>query len=308
MSYVIQTNRLTKAYKGSSVVTDVNMRVKKGEIYGFLGPNGAGKTTVMKMITSLVTPTSGEIELLGEKVTASSVERLKRMGSIIDYPIFYERLSAQENLELHCSYMGYYKKGAIAEALQLVHLVNVEKKPVKAFSLGMKQRLAIARAIITRPEVLVLDEPVNGLDPVGIRELRDLFLTLSREYGTTLLISSHILGEIEQIADTIGVIRDGQLLEETSMDRIHSNHVEHIELSVHERTRAAFVLANDLHIKNFRIKEPEELIHIYDSTVPQHDIIQALVTHQIEIASITKKSQSLEDYFLHLMEGGRSHA
>lgn len=308
MSYVIQTNRLTKAYKGSSVVTDVNMRVKKGEIYGFLGPNGAGKTTVMKMITSLVMPTSGEIELLGEKVTASSVERLKRMGSIIDYPIFYERLSAQENLELHCSYMGYYKKGAIAEALQLVHLVNVEKKPVKAFSLGMKQRLAIARAIITRPEVLVLDEPVNGLDPVGIRELRDLFLTLSREYGTTLLISSHILGEIEQIADTIGVIRDGQLLEETSMDRIHSNHVEHIELSVHERTRTAFVLENELHIKNFRIKEAEELIHIYDSTVPQHDIIQALVTHQIEIASITKKSQSLEDYFLHLMEGGRTHA
>lgn len=308
MSYVIQTNRLTKAYKGSAVVTDVNMRVKKGEIYGFLGPNGAGKTTVMKMITSLVTPTSGEIELLGEKVNASSVERLKRMGSIIDYPIFYERLSAQENLELHCQYMGYYRQGAITEALQLVHLVNVEKKPVKAFSLGMKQRLAIARAIITRPEVLVLDEPVNGLDPVGIRELRDLFLTLSREYGTTLLISSHILGEIEQIADTIGVIRDGQLLEETSMDRIHSNHVEHIELSVHERTRTAFVLENELHIKNFRIKEAEELIHIYDSTVPQHDIIQALVTHQIEIASITKKSQSLEDYFLHLMEGGRTHA
>ncbi|MDL4839842.1 ABC transporter ATP-binding protein [Aquibacillus rhizosphaerae] len=308
MTYIIRTHKLTKAYKGVEVVSDVNMNVKKGEIYGFLGPNGAGKTTVMKMLTNLVTPTGGEIEVLGKKLIPSSFEVLKRMGSIIEYPIFYEKLSARKNLELHCEYMGYYNKSAISEALNLVNLVNIENQPVKEFSLGMKQRLAIARAIITKPDLLILDEPVNGLDPLGIRELRDLFITLSSQYGMTILISSHILGEIEQIADTIGVIRKGKLLEEASMDIIRNKHVEHLELSVKEQTKAAFVLENELNIDNFRIKEQDGLIHIYDNNISQNDIIQAMVTQQIEIGSITKKSKSLEDYFLQLIEGGNQHA
>ncbi|WP_416151688.1 ABC transporter ATP-binding protein [Salipaludibacillus sp. HK11] len=308
MTYIVRTHNLTKTYKGAEVVSEVNMNVKKGEIYGFLGPNGAGKTTVMKMITNLVTPTGGEIEVLGEILSPSSFEVLKRMGSIIEYPIFYEKLSARKNLNLHCEYMGFYNKGAISEALKLVNLVNIEKKPVKEFSLGMKQRLAIARAIITKPDLLILDEPVNGLDPLGIRELRDLFLNLSREYGMTLLISSHILGEIEQIADTIGVIREGKLLEEASMDIIRRKHVEHMELSVKEQAKAAFVLENELNIDNFRIKERDGLIQIYDSNVSQNDIIHAMVTHQIEIGSINKKSKSLEDYFLQLIEGGNKDA
>ena len=308
MTYIVQTHNLTKAYKGTEVVSEVNMKVRKGEIYGFLGPNGAGKTTVMKMITNLVTPTGGEIEVLGEKLTPSSFELLKRMGSIIEYPIFYENLSARKNLELHCEYMGYYNKGAIAEALRLVNLVNIENKSVKEFSLGMKQRLAIARAIITKPDLLILDEPVNGLDPVGMREIRDLFLTLSRQYGMTLLISSHILGEMEQIADTVGVIGEGKLLEEVSMDTIRSKHVEHVELIVKEQAKAVFVLESELAIDNFRIKERDGLIHIYDHTISQNDIIHAMVTHQIEIESITKKSKSLEDYFIQLIKGGNKDA
>ncbi|WP_112182526.1 ABC transporter ATP-binding protein [Paraliobacillus zengyii] len=308
MTYIMRTHNLTKAYKGKEVVSEVNMQVKKGEIYGFLGPNGSGKTTLMKMITNLVTPTGGDIEVLDEKLTPSSFEVLKRIGSIIEYPVFYEKLSARKNLELHCEYMGYYNKGAISEALNLVNLVNIENKTVKEFSLGMKQRLAIARAVITKPDLLILDEPLNGLDPLGIRELRDLFLNLSRQYGMTLLISSHILGEIEQIADTIGVIREGKLLEESSMDLIRSKHVEHVELIVKEQAKAAFVLESELNIANFRIKEHDGLIHIYDSNISQNDIIHAMVINQIEVGSITKKSKSLEDYFLQLIEGGNKNA
>lgn len=209
MTYIIQTNQLTKSYKESHVVSNVNMKVKKGEIYGFLGPNGAGKTTVMKMLTGLVKPTGGSIEIFGEKLTETSYDLFARMGSIIEYPVFYDKLTAKENLHLHGEYMGYYDKQAIDEALKLVGLTSISQKSVKEFSLGMKQRLGIARAIMTKPQLLILDEPINGLDPVGIKELRSLFQMLCHEYEMTLLISSHILGEIELIADTIGVIKEG---------------------------------------------------------------------------------------------------
>lgn len=308
MTYILKTHQLTKAYQGKEVVSDVNMNVRRGEIYGFLGPNGAGKTTVMKMITNLVKPTGGDIEVLGEKVHPTSYELLKRVGSIIEYPIFYEKLTAKKNLELHCEYMGYYNKKAITEALDLVNLVNVDDKPVKEFSLGMKQRLGLARAIITKPDLLILDEPVNGLDPVGMNELRDLFLKLSRENGITLLISSHILGEIEQIADTIGVIREGKLVEETSMKDIRGKQEEHLELLVTDYSKAAFVLENELKVVNFRVIDDKGLIKIYDRNTSQDDIIQAMVRNEIEIGAIHKKNQSLEDYFLQLIGGGNHHA
>lgn len=307
MAYILRTHGLTKAYRGEEVVSEVSMNVRRGEIYGFLGPNGAGKTTIMKMITNLVKPSGGEIEILGEKVHASSYELLKRMGSIIEYPIFYEKLTARRNLELHCGYMGYYDERAIPEALALVNLINVEDKPVKEFSLGMKQRLGIARAVMTKPEILILDEPVNGLDPVGMHELRDLFMKLSRQYGITLLISSHNLAEIEHIADTIGVIRKGKLIKEASMDEIRSAHANHLELFVEDYPKAAFVLENELKVLNFRVKEDKGVIHIYDDQVSQNDIIQAMVRSQVEIGAINHKKQPLEDYFLQLI-GGETNA
>ncbi|MFZ7946179.1 ABC transporter ATP-binding protein [Neobacillus sp. 19] len=303
MSYIIQTNQLTKAYKGKEVVSNVNMKVKKGEIYGFLGPNGAGKTTIMKMLTNLVKPTSGEIEIFGEKLTNTSYEVLKRMGSIIEYPVFYDRLTARENLELHCEYMGYYDKKAIDAALELVKLKNIEDKSVKDFSLGMKQRLGIARAIITKPELLILDEPINGLDPVGIKELRDLFHMLCREYGITMLISSHILGEIEQIADTIGVIRDGKLIKEVSMNEIHEQNTEYIELVVNDVKKAFYVLGEILHLTNFKVVD-EGRFRIYDTGLSQPEISKSLILNGVLIEEITKKNHSLEDYFLTLINGG----
>ncbi|WP_214480543.1 ABC transporter ATP-binding protein [Bacillus sp. SM2101] len=302
MTFILKTNQLTKVIEGKEIISNVNMKVKKGEIYGFLGPNGAGKTTIMKMITNLFKPTSGEIEIFGEKLTNTSYEILKRLGSIIEYPIFYEKLTAKENLELHCEYMGYHDKSAINHALQLVNLKNVDDKLVKHFSLGMKQRLGIARAIITKPELLILDEPINGLDPVGIKELRDLFKMLSKEYGITLLISSHILGEIEQIADTIGIIKDGILIEELSMDNVRQLNTEFIEMIVTDCKRAVFVLEHTLSISNFKIMD-EKCIRIYDSNISQSEISKALILKDVDIESITKKNNTLEEYFLKMING-----
>ncbi|GIO87690.1 bacitracin ABC transporter ATP-binding protein [Paenibacillus faecis] len=307
MSSILRTIGLTKVFQGKEVVSEVNMNVKKGEIYGFLGPNGAGKTTVMKMLTNLVKPTGGEIEIFGEKLTTKSYQMLGRMGAIIEYPIFYDKLKARENLEMHCEYMGYYNKKAVDEALELVNLRNIEQKPVKDFSLGMKQRLGIARAIITKPELLILDEPINGLDPLGIKEIRDLFKLLSKEYGMTLLVSSHILGEMEQMADTIGVINHGRLIEEVAMDRVRERNTDYIELKVGDSKKAAFVLTNQLSVSNFKLMD-EVTVRVYDPQVQQNELTKTLVLHDVVIESIHKKNSSLEDYFLGLLNGGNRSA
>ncbi|MDP7977355.1 ABC transporter ATP-binding protein [Bacillus sp. WLY-B-L8] len=307
MTYVLKTNQLTKVFQGKEVISNVNMHVKQGEIYGFLGPNGAGKTTIMKMITNLIKPTSGEIEIFGEKLTNTSYEVLKRMGTIIEYPIFYEKLTAKENLNLHCEYMGYYDKKAIDRALDLVNLHNVDDKQVKDFSLGMKQRLGIARAITTKPELLILDEPINGLDPIGIKELRELFKLLCKEYGITLLVSSHILGEMEQMADTIGVIQNGKLIKEVSMKSINGQQTEYIEVTVQDVKRAAYMLENKLRLTNYKIMS-ENMIRIYDMTATQQAISKTLIMNDIAIESINKKHSSLEEYFLNLMNGEGIHA
>lgn len=307
MTYIVKTNQLTKVYDGKEVVSAVNMNVKKGEIYGFLGPNGAGKTTVMKMLTNLTKPTSGDVEILGEKLTDRSYEILKRMGSIIEYPIFYEKLTARETLELHCEYMGYYDKKEIAHVLNLVKLSNTENKQVKDFSLGMKQRLGIARAIITKPELLILDEPINGLDPEGIKELRELFKMLCKEYGITIIISSHILAEIEQLVDTIGVIKKGRLITEVAMDTINRDQVNYTEVIVSDGKKAAFIIESELNITNFKLMD-DNSIRIYDSTVSQQSLSRALIEHDVEIEEISKKTSSLEDYFLKLINGGVVHA
>lgn len=305
MSYILRTYGLTKVFNSREVVSGANMSIKQGDIYGFLGPNGAGKTTVMKMITNLIKPTSGEIELFNEKLTDKSYEVLKRIGSIIEYPIFYEKLTAMQNLEVHFDYMGYHNKNDMHTALELVNLRNADKKPVKEFSLGMKQRLGIARAISTKPELLILDEPINGLDPVGIKEIRELFKMLSKEYGITILISSHILGEIEQLADIIGVINNGRLIKEVSLAGVQESNTDYIELIVNDCKKAAYILQNDLKINNFKLMD-DSVIRIYELVESQNTISKALIINDIVIEAINKKRLSLEDYFLKLINGGAS--
>ena len=264
MPYIIQTNDLTKTIGGKELVSNVNIHISKGQIYGFLGPNGAGKTTVMKMITNLWKPTCGSIELFGETLTPKSYEVLKRIGSIIEFPIFYEHITGRENLKLHVEYMGYYHKDSISEALKMLDLEGAADKPVKSYSLGMKQRLGIARAILCRPELLILDEPANGLDPAGMKQIRDLLKMLSREYGTTIMISSHLLAEIENTVDMVGIIHHGTLRKEISMKDIGEMNLNYIELTVTDTKRAAVLLTEKLGFTNFKIVEGEK-IRIYDS-------------------------------------------
>jgi ABC-2 type transport system ATP-binding protein len=221
MTYAIETLNLSKGIGDSMILNNITMRVKQGEIYGFLGANGAGKTSLMKTLFRIMIPTSGTVILLGEKIQNGNNSVFSRIGSIIETPIFYGEFNACENLKLHCGYMGSGKEH-IADTLSLFGLSEVKNKPVKNFSLGMKQRLALARAFLTRPDLLILDEPINGLDPQGIIEIRELLLRINREYHTSILISSHILDELSKIANTIGVIDGGSMLAEISINDIQN--------------------------------------------------------------------------------------
>lgn len=216
---VVKTENLVKVLSGVEVIKGCNMTVQQGSIYGFLGANGAGKTTVFKILTGLLTPTAGKVEVLGMDVTVNRDKILRNIGSIIEVPIFYEHLSAEENLSLHLAYLNR-DGGDITGALEKVGLVNTGSQPVSKFSLGMRQRLGIARALVHHPQLLILDEPINGLDPSGIRDMRKLFLDLVQNHGMTILISSHILSEIEQIADTVGIIVDGVVNREATLSDI----------------------------------------------------------------------------------------
>lgn len=302
MPYVVQTNKLTKTIGEKNLVTNVSMHVKKGEIYGFLGPNGAGKTTVMKLLTNLWKPTEGSIELFGEKLTSTSYEVLKRMGGMIEFPTFYEHLSGRENLALHCEYMGYYNTGSIENAMELLGLNNTGKKSVREYSLGMKQRLGLARAVLCKPELLILDEPTNGLDPAGIKQIRDLLRMLCTEYGITIIVSSHILSEIESIADTIGVISRGVLVQEIAMQEITERSLAYIELNVVDTRKASYVLSDKIGIDNFKIVE-DRIIRIYDGNISAQELSKTLALHDVEMTAIGTKSESLEEYFLKLTGG-----
>lgn len=299
MSYILQTNHLSKVIGGKELIRDVNLHLKKGEIYGFLGPNGAGKTTVMKMITNLWKPTEGAIEIFGKPLTPKSYGVLKRMGSMIEYPIFYEHMTGRENLKLHCDYMGYYSQGSIENALDMLDMTMAADKPVKTYSLGMKERLGIARAILCKPELLVLDEPTNGLDPAGMKQIRELLKMLCTEYGITIMVSSHILSEIESIADTVGIIHHGRMMKEISMEEIEEMNLNYIELLVTDVKRGAFVLTEKLGITNFKIMEDGN-IRIYDNRIMTQELSKTLAINDVEISGIGKKAETLEDYFLKL--------
>lgn len=303
MEYIMETHDLCKSYKGRTVVNAVNIHVKKGEIYGFVGPNGAGKSTVMKMILNLIQPDGGEVRLFGEKVTDHSYESFKRVGSIIENPYFYDKMTARQNLELHCEYMGFPNKNRIDEVLQMVDLQNVEGKQICHYSLGMKQRLAIARAILARPEFLILDEPINALDPEGIREMRNLFRRLNQEAGTTIFISSHILSEVDLIADRIGIIQHGKLLTELSIEEIHKHQTEYIGLQVDDVARAATVLER-MGITNFTVLD-KAFLRIYGTDIAGKDLSKALVENGVGLESLGRKQDTLEDYFFQLTEEGR---
>lgn len=227
-SIAVRTSNLVKTISGVEIIKDCSMTIEAGTIYGLLGANGAGKTSIFKILTGLFEPTAGEVMVLGMDMRKDKIKILRNIGSIIEMPVFYEHLSAIENLELHLAYMGV-KGMDLSEVLKMVGLNHINKKPVSDFSLGMRQRLGIARALVHNPKLLVLDEPINGLDPMMIRHMRDLLLILAKEYGKTILISSHILSEVEHIADKVGVIVNGALRQEVSLSAVRKQYAGGLE-------------------------------------------------------------------------------
>ena len=223
----VEIRNLTKVFDGKEVLRGCKLTVQSGTIYGLLGANGAGKTTMFKLITGLLSPTAGNIKVQGETLSIDKKDFLRKMGILIETPVFYNHLSARENLEIHLSYMEHsFEK--IGQVLEMVGLGDTGKQPVSKFSLGMKQRLAIGRAISHSPQILILDEPINGLDPMGIRQIRNLFLSLAKD-GMTLLISSHILSEIEHIADVVGVLTNGNVVQEVAICEIKKQYPNGLE-------------------------------------------------------------------------------
>lgn len=299
MDYILRTYNLTKNFKGFSAVKNLNMNIKQGEIYGFLGENGAGKTTTIRMIMGLVKPTAGEVELFSQKASNKNRNLLQRIGSMIEYPGFYPNLTARENLEIHRRMMGVQDKESILKSLKITGIQDAKDKKVKEFSLGMKQRLGIARAILHHPEFLILDEPTNGLDPSGIKETRELILDLCKTQGITFLISSHILSEIQQMATKIGIIHKGELLEEIEYDELQSRNRQYINLRVNDDKRASCILEQKLNIKDFIIWEKNN-IRIYENLQQASRINSILVSNDIGVDELCVKVDSLEDYFLRL--------
>ncbi|MBD8837659.1 MULTISPECIES: ABC transporter ATP-binding protein [unclassified Paenibacillus] len=302
MSVIIKTTNLTKQYGTQKSVNSLNMTVQQGGIYGFLGRNGAGKTTTIRMLLGLIKPTHGEIEIFGENLFTNQKEILRRTGSIVEVPGFYENLTARENLSINARIMGIYKKNAIEDALEIVGLQNETKKLVGKYSLGMKQRLGIARALLHYPELLILDEPTNGLDPIGIKEIRRLIKNLATERNITILISSHILSEIEQLVDYMGIIHEGNLLEEISFEQLRKRNRKYTEFQVSDDNKAAVIL-DGLDQAEYEIHD-ERNIRVYSHLGQQGKLNRIFMENDINVTKIMVSEDRLEDYFTKLVGGG----
>ena len=296
--YVIETKDLSKIYSKTKVVDSINMHVEKGKIYGLLGKNGAGKTTTMCMLLNLTYPSSGDVFLFGKDPKKYSKEIYPKIGSIIETPGFYENLTAYENLKIIAKLRGDYNPVNINSVLKMVNLDNEKSKKFKDFSLGMKQRLGIAAAIMHSPELLILDEPINGLDPFGIKEIRTLLKRLSHEFGITILISSHILSEIENIADVIGVMDGGILIEEFTRDELFRKLNKHVEFEVSDVDLAVNILNKlDLRDNSDFTFNRDGKICLY-SHLEMRDKFNALfVKAGIDVKKVNLCEENLEEFF-----------
>ena len=297
-NYVLETIGLTKTYSRKNVVNNLNMKIRKGDIYGFIGKNGAGKTTTIKMITGMISPSSGSIKLFGKEKLSDS---RKKIGCIIENPAFYPYMSAHDNIEAQRLLKGVKDKSITNELLEIVGLKNVGKKKLKNFSLGMKQRLAIALALVGDPEILLLDEPINGLDPSGIKEIRELVLKLSKEAGITVLISSHILSELTKISSAYGVIKDGDLIAQFTKEELEQKVRPNLKIRVNDLEKSVEILKEVFPEIDLDIVDDE--IVIYNMTDDFRTITNVLEDSEIIIQSLSKSEGDYENYFISLMEG-----
>ena len=301
-NYIIETKNLTKQYGSQKSVADLNIHVKRGRIYGLLGRNGAGKTTTMKMLLGLTKPTSGEVKIWGKPLQGNEKKLLPRIGSLIESPGFYPNLTGTENLRIFATLRGVPNNHAIKDALDLVGLPYKDKKLFSQYSLGMKQRLAIALAVMHDPELLILDEPINGLDPIGIAEVRSFIRELCDARGKTILISSHILSEISLLADDIGIIDHGALLEEESLAELEQKSSKHIRFTLSDTAQAARILERNFHENHFSIQDDHNL-RLHNLDLPVGKIVTAFVENGLEVSEAHTCEESLEDYFKRVTGG-----
>ena len=300
MEYVLKTENLSKVYGTHRAVNRINMHIEKGAIYGFIGKNGAGKTTFMRMVAGLATPTEGSMELFGSK---DLEKQRKRMGTLIEHSGVYANMTAKENLEIVRRSFGITEKNAVDEMLEFVGLGNTAKKKVKNFSMGMKQRLGIAISLLCNPDFLILDEPINGLDPEGIKEIRELLLKLNRERGITILISSHILGELSKIATHYGIIRDGELIEEFEAGNLQERCRRCQKLIVDNDELAVSLLEEKLNIHNYDVPK-QGVIRVFENFELQEQMNRELILGGVNIKESYMAGQDLEGYFMDLLGGG----
>lgn len=305
MEFAIKLDNISKSYKSQQALEGVSVNIKKGSIYGLIGANGAGKTTIMKSILALTSIDAGRIEIFGNTIKSYRDVPYFKIGNMIETPAFYPNLTAKENLQVICKGRGILKKNSIDEVLEKVGLHSEEKKIFSHFSLGMKQRLGLANAIISNPMLLILDEPTNGLDPNGIIEIRNILSTLNKELGTTILISSHILSEIEEIADTIGAIKKGKLVEECSIRDIYNRGKKYIIIRANNIKKVTILLERELGILEYEVLSDEE-VKVFCELEQSWEVNEMLLKNGIRIHEIVcsnRMNNNLEEFYIQLMGG-----
>jgi ABC-2 type transport system ATP-binding protein len=301
-NYVLRTNQLTKKYKTQHALDKVNLSIQKGSIYGFIGQNGAGKSTLIRLVSGLAYPSEGSIELFGKSDPAELIEARQRIGNIIEGPALYPHMTAVENLETHRLLKGIPGTQCIEKTLTLVGLQDTGKKKAKNFSLGMKQRLGLAIALLGDPEFLILDEPINGLDPMGVIEIRELLKKLNREFGITILISSHILSELHLLATHYGIIHQGKLLEQLTANELNEKCQKYLHIKVDNPDKAAAIIETNLATDHFEVM-PNGAIKLFQFTDAPGKVSTVLTQEGLVIEQFMPMGESLEAYFMNRIGG-----
>lgn len=303
MEAVIETRRITKRFGNFAALNNVDVAVNRGDIYGLIGDNGAGKSTLFKLITGLLFSTEGELRLFGEYAPQSLETVRKRTGALVEAPGFYPNLSVETNLEYYRIQKGVPGKDAVAKVLDLVDLSYAKKKSAKSLSMGMKQRMGLAIALLGEPELLILDEPINGLDPSGIIEMRNLLLKLNREKGITIVLSSHNLPELEQLATVYSFLNRGVLLEEIGVEELKDRCSNYIDIEISDTERYAALLEKQLEHQHYQVL-PGKTIRVIDPERPIEDFSKLAREQNMEIYSLNRWRMSLEQYYINLKERG----
>ena len=298
----VSFNNVTKEFKNKTVLKGVSFNIEAGDIYGLIGENGAGKTTLLKLIVNLLKPTSGNIQVLGKEIKKDSYDYLRNIGALIDEPVFYKKLTLYENFKVHCEYLGFYDEEKLESVLKRVGLHNKKDRKIKELSFGEKQRLAIAYALITEPELLILDEPTNGLDTIAIVELREILLKLNIEFNTTIIISSHAINELETLVNKVMFLKNGEIVEDGLLEEVKEKCSVYIEIEVEDYSKALAILEKELNIRNMKLIN-KGTIRVYEALEERKKILSTLVKSDVEVLSFNMVQISLEEYFIKKVRG-----